>query len=254
MGMNPRLLRPTPTGFDPRRIAGLALWLDAADSSTLTMNGSTVSEWRDKSGANRHATQTDAARQPGLASGGLSFGTTNIALLGTTAGWLASQFTVLVAADVNIGSSSVFARLFSQRFFGSSPDWNTSPSFVPLVRFQSSNFGAATFTNGTLQATAASNPRPCVYAVTKAAGASGQLRIFLNGSVSASGTASSDTGAVPALQYSIGAEITASGTAAASTGFVGTVWSVVAFSRLLSDAELARVTRFLGRRFNITVA
>ena len=35
MPMNPRLLRPRQTGFTPRSISGLALWLDAADSSTL---------------------------------------------------------------------------------------------------------------------------------------------------------------------------------------------------------------------------
>jgi len=41
-----------------------ALWLDAADSSTITLNGSTVSQWNDKSGNGRHATQTTAANQP----------------------------------------------------------------------------------------------------------------------------------------------------------------------------------------------
>jgi len=35
MGMSPRLLRPRATGFSPKNISGLALWLDAADSSTL---------------------------------------------------------------------------------------------------------------------------------------------------------------------------------------------------------------------------
>ena len=38
------------SGFDPRSIPGLALWLDAADSSTLTFSsGSNISAWRDKS-------------------------------------------------------------------------------------------------------------------------------------------------------------------------------------------------------------
>jgi hypothetical protein len=32
MPMNPRLLRPRASGFDPRSISGLALWLDAADA------------------------------------------------------------------------------------------------------------------------------------------------------------------------------------------------------------------------------
>ncbi len=40
------------------------LWLDADDATTITLNGATVSEWRDKSGNARHATQITAASQP----------------------------------------------------------------------------------------------------------------------------------------------------------------------------------------------
>jgi len=48
-----------------------ALWLDAADASTITLNGSTVSEWMDKSGNARHATQATAANQPTYTLNGL---------------------------------------------------------------------------------------------------------------------------------------------------------------------------------------
>ena len=41
-----------------------ALWLDAADASTITLNGSTVSQWRDKSGNGRHVAQATATKQP----------------------------------------------------------------------------------------------------------------------------------------------------------------------------------------------
>ena len=64
MPMSPRLLRPRQTGFDPRSISGLALWLDAADSTTITLNGSTVSEWRDKSHGSRHFAQSVSVSQP----------------------------------------------------------------------------------------------------------------------------------------------------------------------------------------------
>ena len=40
------------------------VWLDAADSETITLNGSNVSQWNDKSGKNRHATQGIASYQP----------------------------------------------------------------------------------------------------------------------------------------------------------------------------------------------
>jgi len=45
--------------------AGAALWLDASDLSTITKDGSGyVSQWNDKSGNNRNATQGTAAMQP----------------------------------------------------------------------------------------------------------------------------------------------------------------------------------------------
>lgn len=50
--------------FDPRRISGLSVWYDAADSSTITLNGSAVSQWNDKSGNGYHASQSTANNQP----------------------------------------------------------------------------------------------------------------------------------------------------------------------------------------------
>ena len=40
------------------------LWLDGSDASTITLNGSVVSQWNDKSGNGRNATQGDNAKRP----------------------------------------------------------------------------------------------------------------------------------------------------------------------------------------------
>ena len=42
--------------LSPLNIPGCALWLDAADTSTLTLSGNNVSQWRDKSGLGNNAT------------------------------------------------------------------------------------------------------------------------------------------------------------------------------------------------------
>jgi len=52
--------------------ADLALWLDADDASTITLNGSTVSQWSDKSGNGRNATQATAGNQPTYTASGLN--------------------------------------------------------------------------------------------------------------------------------------------------------------------------------------
>ena len=49
-----------------------ALWLDAADASTITLNGGNVSQWNDKSGNARNATQATAANQPAYTASGLN--------------------------------------------------------------------------------------------------------------------------------------------------------------------------------------
>ena len=49
--------------FDPSKIYGCTFWLDSADMSTITLSGSGVSQWADKSGNNYNVVQgTDSAR------------------------------------------------------------------------------------------------------------------------------------------------------------------------------------------------
>lgn len=62
----PKLWQPSDIG------SILALWLDAADTSTITLNGSTVSQWNDKSGNGRNAVQATAANQPTFSATGLN--------------------------------------------------------------------------------------------------------------------------------------------------------------------------------------
>jgi hypothetical protein len=57
-------VRPHLRAFQPIDVPGCALWLDAADSSTITLNGSTVSSWADKSGNGNIVTQATSANQP----------------------------------------------------------------------------------------------------------------------------------------------------------------------------------------------
>lgn len=49
-----------------------ALWLDAADASTITTVGGVVSQWNDKSGNGRHLSQITAASRPAYQATGLN--------------------------------------------------------------------------------------------------------------------------------------------------------------------------------------
>lgn len=50
----------------------LVSWYDANDSTTITTVGSNVSEWRDKSGNNRHVTQSNGNLRPTYSSSSLN--------------------------------------------------------------------------------------------------------------------------------------------------------------------------------------
>jgi hypothetical protein len=65
MAMNPRLLRPLATGFNPKSISGLDMWLDANDSASVTLDSAAVSEWKDKAKGSVFA-QTTPNNRPTL--------------------------------------------------------------------------------------------------------------------------------------------------------------------------------------------
>lgn len=50
--------------FSPIQITGLVGWYDASDSSTITLSGSNVTQWDDKSGSGYHLIQGTAGNQP----------------------------------------------------------------------------------------------------------------------------------------------------------------------------------------------
>jgi hypothetical protein len=56
-------MRPRATGFNVKALSGLVYWLDASQSSTITI-GTGVSEWRSASGSSIKATQATANNQP----------------------------------------------------------------------------------------------------------------------------------------------------------------------------------------------
>ena len=62
---------PVSLRWTPANIT-TALWLDAADASTITLNASTVSGWNDKSGNGRHFAQATSANQPVYTTSALS--------------------------------------------------------------------------------------------------------------------------------------------------------------------------------------
>ena len=59
-----KLAKPLlPTTFTPAAIENKELWFDAADADAVVVDNNRVTQWTDKSGNNRHATQATQAKQ-----------------------------------------------------------------------------------------------------------------------------------------------------------------------------------------------
>lgn len=63
MAMNNRTLRPRASGFNPKTLPGFVYWLDASQSSTITVETG-VAQWRDAGGSAIKAAQVTANAQP----------------------------------------------------------------------------------------------------------------------------------------------------------------------------------------------
>ncbi len=81
-----------------RNAPGLAIWLDAQDSSTIALSGSNVTQWSDKSGNGNHAVQATAIRQPLLVASAING---HPAIQGRHDGSNASQLDIADAASLN---------------------------------------------------------------------------------------------------------------------------------------------------------
>ena len=72
------------SAFNPTSIGGCQIWLDAADSATFTLNGSTVSTWIDKTGNGFNVSQATAGSQPTRGSNEVVFnGSTSLQYSGS---------------------------------------------------------------------------------------------------------------------------------------------------------------------------
>lgn len=232
--------RPTNT-FDPRTIAGLTLWLDAADASTITI-GTGVSQWRDKSATASLWTQGTGNNQP-------AYGTVTIGGRNT------------VVFDGTNDSLSVVADVF--------------PSALPMTLFvvqriiSATNFGMSLTTSGGFELRQNATTGQVQVNVTTVT----TTHTFATSSVSTNEVVSMvlTSGVANNRVYRSGATQTLSGTANAkpslSTGYTynlgqrsgGSLFGNVAIGEVLvyaadlSDAVRRSVESYLGSKWGITV-
>lgn len=241
MPMSPRLLRPRATGFNPKSLSGLSLWLDANDSATITISTG-VSVWADKSGNGRNATQSTGGKQPlntNTINGKkvVTFqGTDDTMQIAANAAFnTASQTLIVVARQTTAANHALFYKADSNSAEG------------VLMRYRSNSefwFWQKNDATGVLIG-AADQPITSTQIYSAVIQPSSQVG-FRNGTqiVSGTNTATYDNNSGPWLgsRRDIGEYL------------VGDICEVLHWNRALSASERSRVERYLGAKWGITVA
>lgn len=242
--MNARLLRPLATGFDPRRIAGLAYWLDASDSTTITTVSGAVSEWRSKVSGTT-ATQSSAANRPAYTLAGrngrnvVTFdGTSSFMTTGTLS--INQPLTIFWAGSVTGTAATYAPYIFDGTLSGNrvAVGWNSDGAT------KNGRIWAFSGSSNVIEPASgqqAYGPWSVVAGVFN--GASSLVRS--NGSQVASGTLGGNN--VDAL--TLGSRFNQ-----AAGSFINGPWGAfLIYNRALSADEMQRVERYLGRVFSVTI-
>lgn len=237
MAMNPKLLRPRQSGFNPRSIANLAAWWDFNDTATVTIETG-IRSVLDKSGNGRTLEQTTTNNQPAWTANSIngryaaSFDATNDRL---RAGFtLAQPFTVFIVGRYN-GTNAASNKTLFDGFDGGN-----------RARFFWAGAGTGELAiNSGSQIALPAGATATANAVHEAVFNGASSSYAWNGSVSASGNAG--TAAAPN-----GVTLNAFGTGGTAFGEV-TVAHVLVYSRALSAGERSAVRRWLAGLYRLTV-
>lgn len=226
-----------------------ALWLDAADSETLTLDGSSnVEQWADKSGNDRHAAQSNASVRP--APGTLdSYDAVDFAgsakRLIVPRGFITSAISIFAVYG---GGSGKNQRIIDQRSTGASgavKGWQFKNHNTSLADVDVFDDGAGNIRQVSNLTLSGRNMRCTLFPV------SGNVECYVNGS--SSGTPSG-SGAVPADFDNTGLDIAIGGNAdgSATQDYDGKICEIVLFSSVVDTSTRQYLEGYLAHKWGLS--
>jgi hypothetical protein len=250
MPMNPRLLRPRATGFNPKSLAGLIAWYDASDASTITTSTG-VSEWRDKSGLGRKLSQNSGSNQPALVSSGIG-GKPSLDFTAASSHFMFGAFsqslsavTTFVVAEMRTGTQSN-GRALGFEVAGQFVDFSGTGHLAPLKRRFGNNQLDSFHESGSRAEINVSLSVPFIHCCSHSGTVlSNRLN---NGTAATYTTASAWSATFGNMMLSTANIITA------SSFWDGRIAEVLVYSRELTASERSTVHKYLGKKYGITVA
>lgn len=239
----PRLFLPSDLG------SSLSVWLDAADAGTIVLDGSKVSQWRDKSGNGRHMTAPGS--QPALAANSLN-GLNTIAFdnrsvtqtLTSAYSYTGTDITLvsLAISSRGIGGRINFARLWSMNATGQK-DFDNTNGLLMLYGVGSPN-NASMYRNFSVavQSTINTNAQWAFHVGTKSGG---NTTFSSNGETRVNGLTSSAAFGFNFIR--IGND-----TEGADSGLFGNVAEAMIFSNAVNLSQQQLIEGYLAHKWGLT--
>jgi hypothetical protein len=244
--------------FSPLSIANCKLWLDASDTATISLSGSSVTQWNDKSTNGFNVTQATGARQP---SSGINtqnslnvitFGGDDLVAAATASDWNflhnSTGATIFVALFSNTSAvygellctsaSSATSGMYSQR---SATDQISIAIERGVAGQRASELDAGTLTD---------NQASYFSAVIDTGNATAVNRLIYKVKGGADLTGNIKTGAASAANASFALRIGSSSTSGAD-GFSGRICEIIMYSGILSGTDITSVNSYLGTKWGI---
>ena len=219
-----RLSPALGVNFNPLLLSNCGLWLDAADGTSLTMSGSNVVRWNDKSGSNRHAVSTGNPQM-----GTMTTGRPAVVLSGT------NYFDVSGASTLSGGAMTIFAQASATTNGRNLLAMWGNTRVITFQLYYNGNI--IFFTSNTLFFN--SNATCCIIENP----ATTTCSSFFNGRTDNTTTASSFT---PSTEFVLGANYNY------ANGWIGNIQEVIIYNRALPAAERQQVEGYLAGKWGLT--
>lgn len=232
------LYRPFNRTFQPVDISGCQLWLDAADSSSITLSGSNVTAWVDKSGNGNNTTirgiptlaTVSGNKYINLTSGSAGFNG-SISITGNTV----STFAVIIIP----ANATNAARIVS---LGNTADLDYN-SISRVILYLPFSADIRTYRNGII-ATISNTASTTIPRIVAAVYDNTNGYVYLNGN-SSSG-ASNGTFAISAYGVGINARYTD------GEYFTGYVGEVIVYNTAVTNSQRIQIEAYLAQKWNIS--
>jgi len=217
-------------GFSPQSIPGLALWLDGADTTSMTFgSGSNVSSWRDKSGKGLNV--STAANFPVYTSTGVQFNGTPLS--NTTGGYSATTaFTAfIVYRSTGSGGRS---RPFVTSYNGNNVFVSIDNTYIDLSTPTTYKYNAmSSFSENT------------TYVISAVSYTSNSLAYAVNGTESFVWTNSSGPAPPAVTQLLVGVN--------AGANFTGFIMEIVLYDAYFTETQRQQVEGYLAAKWGLTM-